>query len=129
MGARSYKQSTIKRLYALSGNLCAFSRCMVTSLSFENNDNLSNICHIEDANKGGRYNPNMTDIQRADYENLILLCPTHHEEIDDTDRYPVERLKQMKREHEAKMLRHSLDQNLIVKHPKGQCKRTRLKKL
>jgi hypothetical protein len=40
--------------------------------------------------------------RRDDYDNLILLCPTHHKVIDDNeDNWPVERLKEMKANHEA----------------------------
>jgi hypothetical protein len=43
--------------------------------------------------------------QRDSYSNLILLCPTHHATIDDIpngpQEYTVERLQQIKAEHEA----------------------------
>ena len=46
------------RLYALSGNRCAFPGCVVTFVSPEDETNVSNICHIEAAEEGGeRYNP------------------------------------------------------------------------
>ncbi|CAJ2376585.1 MAG: conserved hypothetical protein [Arenicellales bacterium IbO2] len=43
------------------------------------------------------------------YDNLILLCPNHHKEIDQAgaDAYPVEMLKRWKSEHET-MIRDSL---------------------
>ncbi|MEQ3660457.1 MAG: ABC-three component system protein [Glaciecola sp.] len=69
----------------------------------------SNICHIEAANSDGqRYRTNMTDKERADYDNLILLCVDHHTETDDVDRYTVVKLKQMKDEHEAKIASRTL---------------------
>lgn len=38
------------------------------------------------------------------YENLILLCPTHHAEIDkDTNSWTVEKLKETKKIHEEKV--------------------------
>jgi hypothetical protein len=65
---------------------------------------MSQVCHIEAAEKGGqRYNHNSTDELRRQYDNLILLCPTHHKTTDDIDKYPVEVLKSMKSEHENKM--------------------------
>ncbi len=80
--SRNYLTLTIKRLYALSGNRCAFPGCERTFVNWEDDTNFSNICHIEDANpnthKAGRFNPNMSDKERADYKNLILLCPNHH---------------------------------------------------
>jgi hypothetical protein len=40
--------------------------------------------------------------QRNAYDNLILLCPTHHAVIDDDDQtYTVERIHKMKSDHEA----------------------------
>ncbi|TNE68187.1 HNH endonuclease [bacterium] len=119
--ARNYSQLTLKKLYALSGNNCAFPGCPVVFLNWENDTNYSNICHIEDANpdthKADRYNPNMSDKQRAHYKNLILLCPNHHIETNDPKVYNVKSLKDMKREHESKILQLLSGQNLIAKNP------------
>lgn len=39
--------------------------------------------------------------ERDDYNNLILLCPTHHKIVDDNEGdWPVEVLKQLKEDHE-----------------------------
>jgi hypothetical protein len=100
---RNYTNKTIKRLFALSGNQCAFPNCE-TQLVNEKHAKGSNICHIEAKNKGGeRYNPDMTDKERDDYPNLILLCIQHHDETDDVQEYTVEKLKQMKQGHEIDM--------------------------
>ena len=113
--ARQYSTFTIKRLYALSGNICAFPDCQKEFFQEDNTEHLSNICHIEGAKPNSeRYNPNMTDMQRASFENLILLCPNHHIITNDTSIYSVEVLKEMKRNHEAKQL--SANKSL-VKHP------------
>ena len=96
----------IKRLYALSGNKCAFPGCDVAFVSSEDETNLSNICHIEAAEEGGeRYNPNSNDEERRSFENLILLCPNHHTATNDVQTYTVEVLHEMKRNHETKMLK------------------------
>lgn len=58
----------------------------------------------------------MDDTERAAYENLILLCPTHHTLIDGGN-YTVEGLKEMKRTHEAKVLQSLADQNPTSKYP------------
>ncbi len=119
--SRNYSTLTIKRLYTLSGNRCAFSGCDVKFLNWEDDTNFSNICHIEDANqnthKADRFNPNMSDNDRADYQNLILLCPNHHIETNDTSKYSVETLKTMKREHENKMDVLQSGNNTIAKYP------------
>ncbi len=102
-GARNYTESTIKRLFALSGNQCSFPGCGKELVNDKHAKN-SNICHIEAASKGGeRYNPDMTDKQRADYPNLILLCVDHHDETNDVDKYSVKALKEMKSTHETKI--------------------------
>lgn len=103
---------TKMRLYALSGNQCAFPDCDVTFVSSENDSNISNICHIESAEVGGeRYNPNSNDEERRSFENLILLCPNHHKVTDNVQKYTVEALREMKRIHEAKMLQPAKLQN------------------
>ena len=119
--SRNYLRLTIERLYSLSGNRCAFPGCPVKFLNWEDDTNFSNICHIEDANlsthKADRFNPNMSVKERADYRNLILLCPNHHIETNDPNKYSVETLKSMKREHEKKMDALQSGMNLIAKNP------------
>ncbi|MDD4031640.1 MAG: HNH endonuclease [Bacteroidales bacterium] len=109
--ARNYTDQTIKKLFGLSGNLCAFPGCNNRLLNDKNALD-SNICHIEAANEGGeRYNPNMTDEQRADYENLILLCRQCHDKTNDESVYTVEALKEMKRIHESNYLNQRINNN------------------
>lgn len=119
--SRNYTIPTLKRLYALSGNRCAFPGCSIQLMFSEDEKNLSNICHIEDANpdthKLDRYNPNMTDMERADYKNLILLCPNHHIETNNPAKYPVETLRKMKREHEKNVMYLQFGKNSISKYP------------
>jgi hypothetical protein len=110
-GSRNYSDLTIKRLYALSDNRCAFPDCPVVFTSPNNITNFSNICHIEDAEEGGRFNPNMTDIQRASFENLILLCPNHHIETNDTVKYTVDSLREMKQRHESLSISKGISRN------------------
>ncbi len=101
--ARNYSPQTLKKLFALSGNQCAFPGCIKTLVNTGNAKD-SNICHIEAANEDGeRYRESMCDKERADYNNLILLCVQHHTETDDVEKYTVVNLKQMKEEHEAKI--------------------------
>ncbi|ELK8499686.1 hypothetical protein RV040_003198 [Vibrio alginolyticus] len=106
--ARNYSQLTLKKLFALSGNECAFPGC-TKQLVNQTNAKDSNICHIEAANDDGeRYREDMTDKERADYENLILLCVQHHDETNDVEKYTVEALKQMKDNHEASITARNL---------------------
>jgi len=60
------------------------------------------MAHIEGEKPGAaRYNANMPYEERNNYQNFILLCPTHHTIIDkDENQYTVEKLRQLKKEHE-----------------------------
>lgn len=105
---KSPSQNTVKRLFALSGNQCAFPSC-AERLIGDNGEILGEICHIEGANPGGeRYNASQTDDERAAFENLILLCQKHHTVTDDTKTYTVQALRKMKSEHESKPATKSL---------------------
>lgn len=97
-------EKTIKKLYAKSGNQCAFPDCEQQFFSDYNTENISQVCHIEAAENGGqRYNSDSTDEYRRQYDNLILLCQTHHKTTDDIDKYTVEALKSIKNKHENKI--------------------------
>ncbi|WP_052671073.1 ABC-three component system protein [Draconibacterium sediminis] len=110
-GARNYTDKTLKRLFGLSGNQCAFPGCNAILVN-QRNALDSNICHIEAAKEGGeRFNLNMTDEQRADYENLILLCRQHHAETNDEVVYTVDVLKDMKRSHESNYMNQRINNN------------------
>lgn len=116
--AREITVKTIKRLYALSGNKCAFPDCNVNLLSSESEVNFSNICHIEAAESGGqRYNPNSNIDYRRSYENLILLCANHHLETNDVVKYTVSILQEMKKNHEAKFIKEVSESNILIKYP------------
>jgi ABC-3C protein len=116
-----YSVLTIKRLYALSGNQCAFPGCEIEFVNHESDTNFSNICHIEDArsnpHRADRFNSNMSPKERADYQNLILLCPNHHIETNDPSKYSVGTLRAMKREHENNVSSRSIGKNTIAKYP------------
>ena len=109
--SRKYTDKTLKRLFGLSVNICAFPDCNALLVN-EKNALDSNICHIEAANEGGeRYNSSMTDEERADYSNLILLCRQHHEETNDVVKYTVDVLKEMKQKHESLYLNQRIKNN------------------
>jgi hypothetical protein len=92
--------ATIKRLFALSGNRCAFSKCASTLI--DGKKVVGRICHIKARNEGGpRFDPNQTPVERHEYDNLILMCGRHHDVIDDDeDAYTVEYLHRLKAKHE-----------------------------
>jgi hypothetical protein len=98
-------------LFQKSGNRCAFPACG-RALTFRDTDptsgaecdiSLSDIAHIvarsEDGPRG-QY-PLSLD-RRDDLDNLVLLCKEHHRIIDaQPASYPVEKLRQMRADHEA----------------------------
>ncbi len=94
--------STVKRLYAVSGNRCAFPKCTVPLVDAASGKVTGRICHIKAAKPGGpRYDPIQSVEERHGFDNLIIMCPIHHDVIDsDTDAYTVDRLVRMKVDHE-----------------------------
>jgi hypothetical protein len=97
--------ATIKRLFAVSGNRCAFPGC--TAALVTDNTVTAEICHIEAQNsKGPRYNPAQTDEERHGFDNLLLLCGDHHKVIDaDPATYTVERLREIRAAHEGRQVK------------------------
>ncbi len=94
-------QSTLRELFVVSGNRCAFPKCDAPIID-ENGNFSAQVCHIEAAEEGGeRFNPNQTNEERRHISNLMLLCYPHHVETDKEEKYPVERMRQMKLDHEA----------------------------
>ncbi|MGI2124063.1 HNH endonuclease signature motif containing protein [Shewanella baltica] len=98
------KQKDIKILWGRSGNRCAICKTELTQdkSAVTSSFTLGEQAHIVGDQPGSaRSNSPLTDEQRDSYHNLVLLCPTHHTEIDSNeDDWPVERLHQIKSEHE-----------------------------
>ena len=99
-------RQTIKKLFALSGNICAFPGCsrpLVESAGTITGE----ICHIQARNEGGpRFNPQLTSKQIHSFKNLILLCGDHHKIIDDQPHiYTTEVLFDLKKMHESSVSR------------------------
>ena len=119
--ARQYKPTTIRRLDKLSGNQCAEPSCEKKLIAEDGQSIISKICHIEAASKNGpRWNGKMTDDERRDFSNLILLCDEHHTIIDNKvneKSFPVSLLKKWKSEHEAKILKLISESNILIKNP------------
>ncbi len=101
MARKAPTPATINKLFALSGNTCAFPDCKEKLV--DKDTVLGEVCHIEAANKGARYNPDTDDDTLRRSGNLILMCQKHHKIIDDNEKkYPTELLKKWKKEHEDK---------------------------
>lgn len=105
----SITNKSIKLLWSNAAGRCSFRNCG-EKLSVEEAEGiapytLGEMAHIK-GNKPGsnRYDVGQSAIDRDAYENLILLCPTHHTLIDKAENetvYPVELLHEMKRDHET----------------------------
>jgi hypothetical protein len=98
------KEKDIKLLWGRSGNRCTICRKELTqdkesiTASFTLGEQAHIVGEKEDAARGKSL---QTLNERNSYHNLILLCPTHHIEIDkNEDDWPIEKVHQVKSEHE-----------------------------
>lgn len=108
----------MRELYLLSGNNCAIPNCGSLIIDAKGVV-VGEVCHISAAMPDGpRFDPQMTNEQRRQVSNLILLCRGHHAQVDSKQRredFPVSVLTKIKRDHEAKFkgiedaLTHSFD--------------------
>ncbi len=129
----SPKLTTIKRLFAVSGNKCAFSSCLLP-IAETSGTVTGEVAHIKGLNaKGPRYDKKQTEEERNAFQNLILLCSRHHTIIDsEVDEYTVKKLTKIKQEHELKgaieinqytagVAKNLLEnhQNIIIKNNSG----------
>lgn len=110
-GPKEPSRPTVKRLFAVSGNRCAFPKCTTPLIDSSTGTVVGEICHIcGDKPTAARYDATQTHEQRQSFDNLILLCNIHHKIVDDDETsYSVDRLRQMKRDHES----HSSDSESI----------------
>ena len=96
------KLSTVKQLFALSGNNCAFPGCYEKMVS-QDGTILGEICHIEAAEPGGEpFNPKSNNEERRSFENLVLFCGVHHKTTNNFAKYSVDILKKYKADHGKK---------------------------
>jgi hypothetical protein len=97
-----------KKLWALSAGRCAICKKELTGTD---KLNIGQECHIISSKPSGpRYTPFLDDYN--DYDNFILLCANHHREIDtNVKNYSVEKLKQIKKEHEKSIANLLKEQN------------------
>ena len=102
-------QKDLRILYQKSGNRCAFPGCLKVLVypesSLDDHVVLSEVAHIVSPKPGGPRGEYPLSLEERDkYENLILLCEEHHTIVDNqVQTYTVERLRQMKADHEKLM--------------------------
>lgn len=95
------KPSTIKKLFALSGNQCAYPECS-TPIVEDSGTITGIVCHICARSPGGpRYDPTQTEEERHGFINLVLMCARHSKLIDsEPEKYTAKLLREMKAIHE-----------------------------
>ena len=95
------RDKEIKILWGRSGNRCAVCKLELTPDG--SRETLGEMAHIvAKSNDGPRGDETMPIEERDSYNNLILLCPTDHVEVDKNYAdWPVPRLHAIKTEHEA----------------------------
>ncbi|MES2354894.1 MAG: HNH endonuclease, partial [Pseudomonadota bacterium] len=104
---RNYSDKTLKLIFGLSGNRCAFPTC--TKSLIEDGTEISeatvtgNICHIYAASDNGpRGKPGLKKNERNAPNNLILMCRDHHAIVDGQWKdYPATQLLEWKAKHES----------------------------
>lgn len=79
-------EATVKHLYG-SATSCAHPDCDAPLIRYSGDPNIpvlnSQIAHIRAASADGpRFDPTMTDDERRQFDNLLLLCHSHHAEVD-----------------------------------------------
>ena len=91
----------IKILWGRSGNRCAICKLELTPDGSK--ETLGEMAHIvARSNEGPRGGARLSVVDRDAYDNLILLCPTHHVEVDkDSSMWAVARLRSTKAAHES----------------------------
>lgn len=91
-------------MWGRSGNRCAICKNEIVINSSPKGDEsvVAEECHIISPQANGpRHDPSYTDEKLDAYENLILLCRTHHKLVDDqTLTFTADILRQMKVNHE-----------------------------
>lgn len=96
------RTDTLRELYIFSGNMCAMTDCKQVLID-EDGTWIGEVAHIHAASDGGpRANTSLSQEERREAKNLILLCRKCHKIIDDNvEQYPAEKLFQIKEEHEG----------------------------
>lgn len=97
-------EKTIRRLFALSGNVCAFPGCSLPIVE-DGGTVTGEICHIRAQSRGGpRFDETQSEADRHTFDNLILLCRRHHKIVDaEPDLYSVDALQEIKAIQEAQL--------------------------
>jgi hypothetical protein len=102
---RNYSAADLKILWG-ANTICSHPEChkkLVASATEEDEArSIGKICHIiASSDDGPRADPNFPPERRDDPDNLILLCGTHHDEVDvQPNTYSAAELREWKESHE-----------------------------
>ncbi len=109
--SRRIAEPETKKLYALSGNQCAFPGCEQRLVEFsyqpaEGSANVGKMAHIVAHSTAGPRGDAAYPVEKLNTaENLILLCATCHDRVDAFPcQFNVRVLRQMKLDHEAQFV-------------------------
>jgi hypothetical protein len=110
------REKDIKLLWGRSGNRCAICKLEVTPDG--QSSSIGEMAHIIARSLDGPRGKSDLSLDDRDlYDNLILLCPNDHAEIDNSpQKWSVELLQRAKMEHE-KWVSERLDKGLIFVSP------------
>lgn len=94
------KERDLKLLWGRSGNRCTLCKLELTPSG--DRETVGEMAHIVGKQADGpRGRENLSAEKRDTYSNLILLCPTHHREIDKNEiDWSSDKLRLVKTEHE-----------------------------
>ncbi len=104
--ARSYADRDLKLLFGLSAARCAFPHCrqlcIIEPTVYDPAAMVGQIAHIvAHSSQGPRADTALPERERDHYDNLILLCATHHAQVDgQAHTYTIQQLRQWKADHE-----------------------------
>lgn len=103
----------VKRLWGTSGGRCSI--CRIELSAIESTSVLGEMCHIISKSPNGPRGKSQIDKENIDcYDNLILLCPTHHKVIDSTEEeWDIAKLIKLKNDHE-KWVNSELENGRII---------------
>jgi hypothetical protein len=106
------QETTIRKLFALSSNRCAFPDCMTPIIHRKHATTLAEVCHIRAQSPDGpRFDATQTPKERHAIGNLVLMCGDHHKVIDAKENLPtysVARLLKIKSDHESRATQDAL---------------------
>ena len=114
---REPTETTKKQILAACGNQCAFPGCSDIIVDREHGVLVGKIAHIRARREGGpRFDSLQIEDENRSANNLIALCGKHHDIVDArVDIYTIERLTEIKTDHEDKV-ENSADRSWI-RHP------------